>query len=69
MSDLFKYLTGKTSRKIKKTKQKVRDVQALRKFKRGGQLSTPESQAAKRAASRLGDTMGAFYVRSKRRGR
>lgn len=67
MGYLKDFLSGKTGRKIKKTKQKVRDVQALRKFKSGGQLSPPESQAAKRAASRLGDAMNAFPVRSKKR--
>lgn len=64
MGILKDYLTGKTAKNIQATKKKVQNVRALRKFKSGGQLSPAERLGAKRAASRLGDSMAAFTVRS-----
>lgn len=67
MGYLKDFLSGKTKRKIEKTKGQVRNVRALSKFKRGGSLNVAERHGAKKAATRLGDSMGAYPVRSKRK--
>lgn len=62
MGATWDYITGKTGRKIKKTKQKVKDVQALHSYKRG---NTPRNQSGmvpvNRAAARLGVNPGTQY--------
>lgn len=62
------WVTGKTRRKTEKTKRKVRNVQALSKFKRGGGagMNVAERHGAKKAATRLGDSMAMFTTRTKR---
>jgi hypothetical protein len=58
----------KSKANIKKKKAQVADVRSLHKLKRGGggSMKSAERQGAMRAAGRLGDSMAAYPVRTKR---
>lgn len=66
MGSLWKYVTGQTGRKINKTKQKVRDVQALRRAKSGSPPANLSGQhQVNRAAARLGVNPGKQFTTPK----
>lgn len=64
MGTFSNWITGRTARKISKTKRQVQDVQSLHKFKAGRGITGPEKQAATRAMGRTGDTGGAYTANS-----